>query len=160
MPLYLFQLSLSLFEAAVEVSNTIREEFKCTTREVMCDKADRTLLMSDDRHNDIMHETKEAREKKRNGASLSAKDYRHLKRFDIISIGNNEKLIHATEESNSKLKYYYRIGDMFDMIESAHHKLGHTKDKTIETELKRKYFNMTREVPNAYLKLCQSCALK
>ncbi|KAM0724672.1 KRAB-A domain-containing protein 2 [Formica fusca] len=116
--------------------------------------------MSGDRYNEIVQDTKEAREEKRNGISLSAKDYRRLKRFDVISIGDNEKLIHATEESHSEIKYYCRIEEMFDIIESAHHKLGHKKEKAMEVELKRKYCNIAREIINAYLNLCQPCALK
>ncbi|KAJ8878698.1 hypothetical protein PR048_019283 [Dryococelus australis] len=82
--------------------------------------------MSDDSHNEIVEEIKAARDKRKNGIPLSAKDYRRLNRFDVICIGDHEKLINATEESNSEIKYYCRVGEMFDIIE-----LGHKKEKAI-----------------------------
>ena len=65
--LYSFLLSLSLLQAAMEVNNTIREELECTIHQVICNTADRMLLMSDNRYSDIVQETKEATDKKRIG---------------------------------------------------------------------------------------------
>ncbi|KAJ8879729.1 hypothetical protein PR048_020337 [Dryococelus australis] len=115
---------------------------------------------STNRYSEIVEEIKAARDKRKNGILLLAKDCRHLKRFDVIYFGNNEKLINAIEESNSEIKYYCRVGEMFDIIECAHHKLGHKKEKAMEVELKRNYANITREVINAYLNLCEPYTLK
>ncbi|KAJ8875458.1 hypothetical protein PR048_023353 [Dryococelus australis] len=49
---------------------------------------------------------------------------------------------------------------MFDTIECAYHKLGHKKEKAMDVALKRKYSNITREVINEYLNLCEPCTLK
>ena len=68
------------------------------------------LLMNNDRYNNREQQMKEAREKKRNRIPLSAKDYRHHKCFDIISIGDNEKLIHATGKPNSEVKLIAESG--------------------------------------------------
>ncbi|KAJ8891786.1 hypothetical protein PR048_004339 [Dryococelus australis] len=75
----------------MQVGNTMREEFECKIRELLGDKSDRSLLMSDDRRNELVEEIKSSRDKGKNGIPLSAKDYRHLKLFDVICIGDSEK---------------------------------------------------------------------
>ena len=77
----------SLFQAALEVSNTMWEEFKCTVHEVICDKADRTLLTSDDRYSDTVQETKETRRKKGMGYHYRQKTVVVLNAWTLCLLG-------------------------------------------------------------------------
>ncbi|KAJ8895581.1 hypothetical protein PR048_000917 [Dryococelus australis] len=67
----------------MQVGHTMREEFECKIRELLGDKADISLLTSDERHNEIVEEIKAARDKRKNGIPLSAKDNCRLKCFDV-----------------------------------------------------------------------------
>ncbi|KAJ8893370.1 hypothetical protein PR048_005961 [Dryococelus australis] len=100
----------------MQVKHTMREEFECKIRELLGDKADRSLLMSNDRYNEIVEEIKAARDKRKNGIPLSAKDYLCLKHFDVIYIGDNVRLINATEESYSEIKIIVESGKCLTLL--------------------------------------------
>lgn len=127
----------------------------------MLEKKDRSFLLSDERYLEIVQETKIALQKKRDGLELSSKDYRRLKRYDLLTVEEKDKLV-SKEKSRiqSGLIFYCTASEMYDIIHTAHLQIGHKKEKAMENELKNKYCNITREVILIYLSLCQSCALK
>jgi len=49
--------------------------------------------------------------------------YRRLKRFDIIKIGGEEKII--AKSNNDETRYYLPIEEKYDVIETAHIAIGH-----------------------------------
>ncbi|XP_055921388.1 KRAB-A domain-containing protein 2-like isoform X2 [Eupeodes corollae] len=141
---------------------TIKAEFENQLNQLLAVKKERTLLMTDDRYNELVLETREAIERRRYGLELSGLHYRRLKRFDIITIDSCDKLIQRNENGQeiTRAIHYCKASDMFEAIHSAHLKIGHKKEKGMELELKKMYCNITREVIAIYLKLCQTCALK
>jgi hypothetical protein len=62
--------------------------------------------------------------------SLSSKQYRRLKRYDIIIIGAYEKLIEKTRETQDEhFRYFCKTDDLFEIIESAHIATGHKRTR-------------------------------
>lgn len=118
------------------------------------DDSGRSFIIDDVRYAEIIREVKEAKEKKKNGYPLSSKQYRRLNRFDVINIGESEMLIEKTEGQMTDIKYFCRIEEMFNVINTPHLKIGHKREKAMEAELKKKFCNITREVIKIYLDLC------
>lgn len=139
----------------------MKAQFEQRLRELMLEKKERSCLLSDERYIEIVNETKEALQRKRDGLELSSKQYRRLKRYDLLTVGEKEKLVNKEYLGNqSGLIFYCPVSEMYDVIHKAHLQIGHKKEKAMENELKKKYCNITREVIHIYLNLCQSCALK
>lgn len=139
----------------------MKGKFEQILRELMLEKKDRSLLLSDERYLEIVHETKEALQRKRNGLELSSKQYRRIKRYDLLTVGEKDKLVNKEcLGKQSGLIFYCAASEMYDVIHTAHLQIGHKREKAMENELKKKYCNITREVISIYLNLCQSCALK
>ncbi|XP_055838407.1 KRAB-A domain-containing protein 2-like [Episyrphus balteatus] len=145
---------------------TIKTEFEKQLNQLLSVRKERTLLMTDDRYNELIAETKEAIERRRCGLELSGLHYRRIRRFDIIKIDGDEKLVQRNENerdtspSTKTMIHFCKASDMFEAIHNAHLKIGHKKEKGMEFELKKMYCNITREVLAIYLKLCPTCALK
>lgn len=89
----------------------------------------RGAYYSEEHYNKILHEVQEAQRKRSIGESMSSKEYRRLKRYDIIDVGPNKKLIEKTAGNNEPIRYYCKLQDYFDVIEKAHEAVGHQKLK-------------------------------
>lgn len=121
----------------------------------------RNLIMDEARYEEIISEVKEAKEKRKKGLSLTSKEYRRINRFDVMSIRDKEMLIEKTTgEISDDINYFCRIDQMYDAIHSAHLRIEHKKERAMESELKKTFCNITREVIKIYLDLCEPCALK
>lgn len=140
----------------------MKAEFDEKLLQLALEKKDRSLLLTNEHYSEIINDTREALERKRNQLPLTSKQYRRLKRYDILTIGEKQTLIRKQHEegNQSVIAVYCRINEMFDVIHMAHLQIGHKKEKAMEIELKKKYCNITREVIQIYLNLCESCALK
>ncbi|XP_054267157.1 KRAB-A domain-containing protein 2-like [Macrosteles quadrilineatus] len=141
----------------------MKDSFNTKPEELMSKKdglTSRNFLIEEQRYEEIIGEVKEAKDKRRNGQSLSSKDYRRINRFDVINIGDKEMLIEKTTGEMTDIKYFCRIDQMYDTIHSAHLCVGHKKEKAMEVELKKKFCNITREVIKIYLDMCEPCSLK
>ena len=139
----------------------MRAEFEQRLWELISKTKYRSLLLSDERYLEIVNETKVALQRKGDRLELSSKQYRRLKRYDLLTIGEKDKLVNKEHlENQSGLIFYCATSEMYDIIHTAHLQIGHKREKAMENEIKNKYFNVTREVIYIYLDLCQSCALK
>ncbi|XP_045471794.1 KRAB-A domain-containing protein 2-like [Harmonia axyridis] len=89
---------------------------------------------------------------------LSAKQYRRLKRYDIITIGEHEKLIAKNKGTRDEsFRYYCKTEDLFGIIVAAHIATGHKRTRVVEAEINKKYCNVTRTAIQIYLSLCEQC---
>lgn len=85
--------------------------------------------------------------------------YRRLKRYDVLSVGDVKKLIMPLSD-NMNVQYYVTDDELFDVIKSAHRECGHGgRDRTLKV-LRNKYANVTKECINFYLDLCVPCQKK
>ena len=84
--------------------------------------------------------------------------YRRLKRYDVLRVGDVKKLIMPLSD-NMNVRYYV-TDELFDVIKSAHRECGHgDRDRTLKV-LRNKYANVTKECINIYLDLCVPCQKK
>lgn len=86
--------------------------------------------------------------------------YRRINRYDILTIGGEEKLIAPIKEENGEIKYYVCYDEIFNILEETHLAVGHGGRSRMLKECSRKYKNITVEAIMTYLKLCQSCQKK
>ncbi|KAG7162775.1 abrupt-like 7, partial [Homarus americanus] len=125
-----------------KVKSLFEEKLK-TLVDKSCDRSD---FFTDERYDLVKEEVKEAKRLKANKEPLSSKHYRRLKRFDVITIGEVEKLIEkALTDPCDNIRYYCRTEDLFDALEAAHTNTGHKRTRVMEAELKKKYCNITRQ---------------
>ncbi|KAG8233035.1 hypothetical protein J437_LFUL004256 [Ladona fulva] len=133
----------------------MKAQFESKIRELISEKSS-PFLLSDEQYKCMIKETKEAKEKKQKGLHMKSKDYRRLKRFDVIKIGQREHLIQKSEWPHMRVRYFCPASELYEVLKVAHLKLGHRKEKAMETELKIKFCNITREVINV---LVDDCAI-
>ena len=89
--------------------------------------------------------------------SKTSVQYRRLKRFNVLEINGNKKLISNTE---GEILYYVPIDEAFDVIQTAHIATGHGERDRLIFETSKNYANITKYMINAYLELCENCYLK
>lgn len=107
-------------------------------------------------YNDIIKELEDA---KKIPGKKTITQYRLLKRFAILEIAGVKKLIKKCEVSD-EFKYFIPAEEVFDVIKSAHEKIGHGgRDRIIE-EVNLKYANVTREAIYLFLSMCEICQKK
>jgi hypothetical protein len=115
-------------------------------------------VMTRAKYEETMEEVRTALQNKSSLTPLNSKDYRRLRRFDILSMGGVQKLISVS--SKPEIKYYVADDECFDILHEAHVNSGHKGTRVMNETLKRKYCNISREVIDAYLELCKICEQK
>jgi hypothetical protein len=112
-------------------------------------------LINKVKYDTLINEVKSAKVSK----SKSSLDYRRLKRFDIITLGNTEKLITPLDDSNEFL-YFIPIEEMYGVLDTTHKAIGHGGRDKMFKELSKKYKNITLDVITSFISLCKTCQLK
>jgi hypothetical protein len=92
------------------------------------------------------------------GGKKSMKDYRMVRKYDILTINNKERLIKLVIDDT--ILYYITIDEFFNILHSTHSTIGHGGRCSIDSELKSIYCNITNETIMAYLNLCTHCQKK
>ena len=90
---------------------------------------------------------------------LKPRGHKLLKKYDVITVSNVEKLIVPVREGND-FKYYVFNEELFNIINDTHLTIGHNERNRMEYELNKKYKNITRESIMLYLNLYNSCQKK
>jgi len=69
---------------------------------------DRSVFIDNERYEILLQEVKEAQLLRKNKQSLSSKQYHRIKRYDILKLGDTEKLIESNSEGtdDSKISYF------------------------------------------------------
>lgn len=84
-------------------------------------------------------------------------DYRRLKRYDVLKVGDISKLIIPLNESGeSNVKFYVHNSELYDIISNAHIEAGHGGIHKLEHNLKEEHVNITRQVIKVFLENCQT----
>jgi len=89
-----------------------------------------------------------------------SKDYRILKRYDVLSIQGSEKLIKPLSAENEEVKLFVFVEELFDILYSAHLSIGHGGRDRMIKELKKRYTNISQFQITTFLNLCESCQKK
>lgn len=120
------------------------------------EKNDNSVHLSSEKYNEIVSEIKNFKSK----GKKTNKSYRILKRYDIVTIGGEEKLIFPLSLDNSAFLFYITNEHVYDVLHDVHLSIGHGGKHRMNTEVKKKYKNITQESILIYLKCCVSCQLK
>lgn len=115
-----------------------------------------TLYITNEKYNVLLNEVKESKLVK----VKKSIHYRRLKRFDIVNIGGEEKLIVPMNGASEEMRYYVRYDDLYEIIHEAHIATGHGGRNRIVYAVNSKYKNVNIEAINIYLKLCEPCQKK
>lgn len=120
------------------------------------EKNDNSVHLSSVKYNEIMSEIKNFKLK----GKKTNKSYRILKRYDIITIDGEEKLIFPLSLDNSIFLFYIMNEHVYDVLHDVHLSIGHGGKHRMNTEVKKKYKNITQESILIYLKCCVPCQSK
>lgn len=90
----------------------------------------------------------------RNNFTLKAvTEYNLLKCFDILSVGDIEKLVKKQKDANDPILYHVTSEELYSKIEELHTAQGHGgKNKLMAT-----YANITAEAVKIYISICEEC---
>ncbi|XP_025201180.1 KRAB-A domain-containing protein 2-like [Melanaphis sacchari] len=114
-------------------------------------------IANEENYKKIINEVLEAKHRK-NKTSL---DYRRLNRYDIIKVGEINKLIFPLHKSeNNEVKYYLHNDEIYDVLEKSHKETGHGGLHKMIYHLKNGYVNISRPVIQLYLNNCVTCLKK
>lgn len=123
-------------------------------------ESNNTFLFTQYKYKELIADVKASLCKRRESKPLTSLDYRRIKRYDILSIGDVEKLIKKRSTNDDEIKYFCHIDELYEIIHKAHIDTGHKRTRCMDKELKKKYCNITRDVIDIYLRLCGQCQLK
>ena len=81
----------------------------------------RSLFLDNELYNNTLREVKEAQVLRKNNQPLTSKHYRRLKRYDVMKIGDTQKINESGsgENGDSNIRYYWKTDDLFDVLETV-----------------------------------------
>lgn len=80
-----------------------------------------------------------------------------LHKFDVIDIGEEEKLIVPVKDDNT-IKYFVHEEEIFEILHDTHIAIGHGGRGRMDDKIHLTYKNITREMVVIYLNLCEVCS--
>ncbi|XP_044275438.1 uncharacterized protein LOC123017867 isoform X4 [Varanus komodoensis] len=126
------------------------EEILSTKRE------DNNSYINRQRYRTLIEEVKEAKRLR----SKKGKHYRRLRRFNVLTVGAEEKLVAPVSPGHPEVVHFVQYEDLFDILHAAHASIGHGGRTRMLKELSRTYKNVTAEAVMTYLRLCELCQKK
>ncbi|XP_048367504.1 zinc finger protein 783-like [Sphaerodactylus townsendi] len=147
--------------AAADMGHTLHEHhrgrFYGMMQEILSTKReDNNSYINRDRYRTLIEEVKEAKRLR----SKKGKHYRRLRRFNVLNVGEEEKLVVPVSPGHMEAVFFVQYEDLFDILHEAHMTIGHGGRTRMLKELSRKYKNVTAEAVMTYLKLCELCQKK
>lgn len=128
--------------------------FNLKILEMLHKKNTNCALMSRESYLEQIRLIKEA---KRKVTGKTPNDYQKLKRYDVITIGDEERLVHPITPTNPTMRHYLHTEELFGAIHQVHLEVGHCGRDRMKIELGARYKNITKEAISMYLKLCREC---
>lgn len=132
----------------------MKERFHAKLAEM--NKSDSSDFLKEEKYYELVNDVEGAKK----AAKKSCKDYRRIKRFDVLTINETKKLIVPTTKTKGEIIYYVHENEIFDILHSVHLNTGHGGRNRMENSLKSKYKNISRDIIMIYLNLCEPCQKK
>ena len=85
-----------------------------------------------------------------------SKDYRMLNRYEVYTINDGNKKL----RQKGTLKRYLCNDELFDAIHTAHLSSGYGARDITHNKTSASYANVTKEIIQLYVNLCESCNMK
>ena len=87
----------------------------------------------------------------------SSDEYNAAKRFDILTIGDVEKLIKKRKTEEEPILYFVTNEELYDKIQEIHTQQGHGGINKMMAHLKKRYANITQEAVTLFISFCEEC---
>ena len=85
------------------------------------------------------------------------KEYRRLKRYQVITLGGQDFLIKKMLKEDDPILYFVANEHLFEKIEKIHIQQGHGGvNKTLQ-HVKKQYHNITQDAVKLYIEFCETC---
>lgn len=141
--------------------NTMRVKFNEKIKSIILNKReDNNAFLSTSEYGNLIEQVKRSKMcLKTFGEKKTVKDYRTVRKYDILVQNGKECLIRPVDEKNVIL-YYVTTDELFDILYETHFAIGHGGRNRMVIELKNKYCNITNETIMVFLKLCTHCQKK
>ncbi|KAK4880579.1 hypothetical protein RN001_008725 [Aquatica leii] len=110
----------------------MKEQFEASLKKLYVESNNRSTLLLEADYKLLLSEVKETQRLRNSGESLSSKQYRRLKRYDLLNIGQDEKLIAKRYTDNDDIRFYVYLDQLFDIIHAAHINTGHKREKVLK----------------------------
>lgn len=133
------------------------ERFNSKLVNIMDTKKANSGFLTKERYDDLL---KKVNNSKNKSSGKKPEDYQRLKRYDVMKVGNVEKLIFPVSKDSSNVRFYVYFEELFTIIHEVHLSIGHGGRNRMLKELQKKYKNITTEEVMIYLNLCESCQKK
>ena len=135
----------------------MKESFNAKVKEIIEQKKSNNRYFDEERYQRIIQHVNDLKSGQR---KKLPPDYQILKRYDVVRVGNTDKLIYPVAEGNTSIKYYVTYAELFNILHEAHLQIGHGGRNRMIKELQNKYKNITTESIMIYLSLCLPCLKK
>lgn len=113
---------------------TSLERFYECFNKIVNEKNNNSVYLTAVKYNEIVSEILNVRS---SGIKIN-KAYRILKRYDLITIGEEEKLILPLLEGNTNILNYITNENIYDMLHDVHVSIGHGGKHCMNAEVKKK----------------------
>jgi hypothetical protein len=121
--------------------DSAKKIFNDKLKELNDPRCNRSVFLDNESYDNIKREVNEAKILRKNNQPLTSKQYRRLKRYEVIKIGDTQKLIESGsgENDDSNIRYYCKMEELFDVLETAHLNTGHkrTRGKTFFFQIRK-----------------------
>uniref|UniRef100_A0A6P7HHG1 KRAB-A domain-containing protein 2-like n=1 Tax=Diabrotica virgifera virgifera TaxID=50390 RepID=A0A6P7HHG1_DIAVI len=139
-----------------EPLSDMKNRFNNRLTELVSVKSQNSQIFTKTAYMEMIKKVKNSKSKQTN---KTPSDYQRLRRFDVMTIREVEKLIVPVKEDNV-IKYYVHTEEIFDTLRDLHITIGHGGRNRMEKEVHSKFKNITREMIVIYLNLCMTCQKK
>lgn len=136
--------------------NDMNRRFDERLTEIMSLKGQNTQFFTSETYTEMIKKVKSSKSKE---SHKIPEDYQRLRRFDVMTVGEIEKLIVPVKD-NDIIRYYVKNKEIFKILHETHLAVGHGGRNRMEKELNMNYKNITREMIAIYLNMCEKCEKK
>ena len=91
------------------------------------------------------------------GGKKSVEEYNASKRFDMLSIGDVEKLVKKRKTEDEPILYFIPSEELYSKIQEIHVQQGHGGINKMMAHLKKRYANITQRAVQLFISLCEEC---
>ena len=135
----------------------IKEKFDSVLSELQEKKSyNASGLMKKCEYEEIVERMKEL---EKSEVKKTQKDYRLLRKYDILEISVEETTVQKLVKKRTVLRFV-SAEDLFDTIKAAHLANGHGGRNILSKALSEKYTTITIDQMKIFLQFCEECQLK
>lgn len=131
--------------------------FEAKIQDLFTSKGENNSFLTREKYFEVIKQVKCAKNKR---AGKIPRDYYLLNRYDVLSIADEEKLIAPITDSSEPVKYFVGADELLAILRKTHSQIGHGGQNRMIADLKKKYVNITAEMAQIFINLCEICQKK